>query len=68
MRWEGWSDDPFVSHGLVFLSAVVGLFVADAFSLLGAVHILRQPGEGGGGVWQMLTIADEGGREGPKFG
>ena len=30
---------------------------------LGAVHILRQPGEGGG-VWQMLTIADEGGRGG----
>ena len=26
---------------------------------LGAVHILRQPGEG---VQQMLTIADEGGR------
>ena len=33
---------------------------------LGAVHILRQPGEGGG-VRQMLTIADEGGRGGqPK--
>ena len=29
---------------------------------LGAVHILRQPPEGGEGVWQMLTIADEGGR------
>ena len=27
--------------------------------VLGAVHILRQPPEG---VWQMLTIADEGGR------
>ena len=33
----------------------------------GAVHILRQPPEGGEGVWQMLTIADEGGRGGkPK--
>ena len=31
-------------------------------SLLGAVHILRQPPEGGEGVRQMLTIADEGGR------
>ena len=31
----------------------------------GAVNILRQPGEGG--VWQMLTIADEGGMGGkPK--
>ena len=28
---------------------------------LGAVHILRQPTEGGEGVSQMLTIADEGG-------
>ena len=28
---------------------------------LGAVHILRQPPEGGEGVWQMLTIADKGG-------
>ena len=27
---------------------------------LGAVHILRQPPEGGGGVSQKLTIADEG--------
>ena len=27
----------------------------------GAVHILRQPREGGEGVWQKLTIADEGG-------
>ena len=26
----------------------------------GAVHILRQPPEGGEGVSQMLTIADEG--------
>ena len=35
--------------------------------VLGAVHILRQPPEGGEGVWQMLTIADEGGRGGkPK--
>ena len=34
---------------------------------LGAVHILRQPPEGGGGVSQKLTIADEGGRGGkPK--
>ena len=34
---------------------------------LGAVHILRQPPEGGEGVRQMLTIADEGGRGGqPK--
>ena len=33
----------------------------------GAVHILRQPPEGGEGVWQMLTIADEGGSGGkPK--
>ena len=29
--------------------------------ILGAVHILRQPQEGGGGVSQKLTIADEGG-------
>ena len=29
------------------------------FFLLGAVHILRQPPEGGGGVSQMLTIADK---------
>ena len=28
--------------------------------MLGAVHILRQPPEGGGGVSQKLTIADEG--------
>ena len=28
---------------------------------IGAVHILRQPPEGGEGVSQMLTIADEGG-------
>ena len=28
---------------------------------LGAIHILRQPLEGGEGVIQMLTIADEGG-------
>ena len=27
---------------------------------LGAVHTLRQPPEGGGGVSQKLTIADEG--------
>ena len=34
---------------------------------LGAVHILLQPPEGGEGVWQMLTIVDEGGRGGkPK--
>ena len=31
---------------------------------IGAVHILRQPPEGGEGVWQILTIADEGGRGG----
>ena len=31
---------------------------------LGAVHILRQPPEGGEGVSQMLTIADEGGEGG----
>ena len=31
---------------------------------VGAVHILRQPPEGGEGVSQMLTIADEGGRGG----
>ena len=31
---------------------------------LEAVHILRQPLEGGGGVSQKLTIADEGGRGG----
>ena len=37
------------------------------FVVIGAVHILRQPPEGGEGVWQMLTIADEGGRGGkPK--
>ena len=29
--------------------------------VLGAVHILRQPPEGGGGVSKMLTIADKGG-------
>ena len=29
--------------------------------IYGAVHILRQPPEGGEGVWQMLTIADKGG-------
>ena len=28
---------------------------------LGAVHILRQPPEGGGRVSQKLTIADKGG-------
>ena len=32
---------------------------------LGAVHMLRQPPEGGGEVSQKLTIADEGGRGGP---
>ena len=31
---------------------------------LEAIHILRQPPEGGGGVSQKLTIADEGGRGG----
>ena len=37
------------------------------FHILGAVHILCQPPEGGEGVWQMRTIADEGGRGGkPK--
>ena len=40
------------SHTLVYLG------------LLGAVHILRQPPEGEEGVSQMLTIADEGGRDG----
>ena len=35
------------------------LFIWADTTLLGAVHILRQPGEGGG--WQMLIIADEGG-------
>ena len=34
------------------------------YAYLGAVHILRQPPEGGGGVSQKLTIADEGGRGG----
>ena len=29
-------------------------------SKLGAVHILRQPPEGGGGVSQKLAIADKG--------
>ena len=29
------------------------------YQKLGAVHILRQPPEGGEGVWQMLTIADK---------
>ena len=38
------------------------IFVCDLFLFtLGAVHILRQPPEGGEGVKQMLTIADEGG-------
>ena len=32
---------------------------------LGAVHILRQPPEGGGGVSQKLTIADGGGIQEP---
>ena len=32
--------------------------------ILGAVHILRQPLEGGEGVSQKMTIADEGGRGG----
>ena len=35
-----------------------------ANACLGAVHILRQPPEGGGGVSQKLTIADKGGRGG----
>ena len=34
---------------------------------LGAVHILRQPPEGGEGVSQMLTIADEGGKSKRKI-
>ena len=38
-------------------------FIFDTISL-GAVHILRQPSEGGGGVSQKLTIADKGGRGG----
>ena len=33
----------------------------DIINKLGAVHILRQPPEGGEGVRQKLTIADEGG-------
>ena len=47
-----------------FVSKLLPTSVADntfwslvAFHLLGAVHILRQPPEGGEGVWQMLTIA-----------
>ena len=35
-------------------------YVATRHYCLGAVHILRQPPEGGGGVSQKLTIADEG--------
>ena len=35
--------------------------------MIGAVHILCQPLEGGEGVSQKMTIADEGGRGGrPK--
>ena len=34
---------------------------------LGAVHILRQPPEGGGRVSQKLTIADKGGCGSEKF-
>ena len=33
----------------------------------GRSHILRQPPEGGGGVSQMLTIADKGGCGSEKF-
>ena len=39
----------------------VKLLKCESSPELGAVHILRQPPEGGEGVWQMLTIADEGG-------
>ena len=35
---------------------------------LGAVHILRQPPEGGGGVSQKLTIADKEGSRVGQFG
>ena len=52
-----------ISGQLDMVSAKV-LYLTNWF---GAVHILRQPPEGGEGVWQMLTIADEGGRGGkPK--
>ena len=44
-----------------YLLVVRGVNVDFIFLLLGAVHILRQPLEGGS---QMLTIADEGGRGG----
>ena len=37
------------------------------WKLLGAVHIFRQPPEGGGGVSQKLTIADKGGGGLKKF-
>ena len=53
-----------------FTDMIHGYFPAwkVAFSLdksqLGAVHILRQPLEGGEGVSQKMTIADEGGRGG----
>ena len=35
--------------------------ICSCLHTLGAVHILRQPPEGGEGVSQMLTNADEGG-------
>ena len=35
-------------------------FARETSKHFGAVHILRQPPEGGGGVSQKLTIADKG--------
>ena len=46
---------------LTQLICVLGTLPRNFFSLLGAVHILRQPPEGGEGVRQMLTIAYGGG-------
>ena len=53
-----WWDGPFYSH--IVLDCILALFDF-VYPMLGAVHILRQPPEGGGGVSQKLTIADEGG-------
>ena len=49
-------------HGMACIAHYATVSVL--YCTLGAVHILRQPPEGGEGVSQMLTIADEGGRGG----
>ena len=55
------------AHQQGFLVGCFHLTIAKAKWTLGAVHILRQPLEGGGGGSQMLTIADEGGVESDFF-